>query len=786
MDKMKKTRPTDRALEFVCELHHSSMKTLVTAISDNKAVNTVLELSELESWIAENDGKANLFYMANQGESAKADAIERVNAFFVDIDPKPNAEGKKAPLCDQDVQTLLSAFNGSILPPSCAVMSGAGVQFLWIVDGAGSFKPVQAGLMNWAKTLIGDVPADVDQTVKSKSQRLRLPGTLNLKHNKRAELLMYEARYTEEEIVKILDIDLSEKSTPKVKREGETPIEKFNRLASAKTYLLKMGYDIKLDTPISVLMVYPEKNFKDNPHEQHTLKIFKDGKFEIFADNDPRFAPGQYSAFDAFMCHSYGYSFREPVPEDVRKQFMAIAMRDINAHNELIEPTIEEIEHSDDWANWHFIDQGSSGKFVNITTREELSTKAFNMKMYLSVPSDDKGRRAPADKYLSARGTAKIIHERALNPAKGRLFIEGNRTIYNEYNPANVNTPKDALNEEDRMWCALFEWHVLEAICNGEQSDADHLLDWMAWCAQNKGKKALWAPAILSKQQGIGKSLLGNMFASIFGKYVNLELTADQVCSRFTSWKYGTLFTIIEEIKIAGKRRDIFNNNIKAAITNTEVSVEFKGCDPYMTKNITNYMAFSNYENALYMNKDDRRWFVVVPSRDYTELSSMVNSAFMDGLGLTDQKAFETYVNELDRGTKDGDMVSTLHRFLLDRKVKKLPGRAPSNKAKDVMITTESFNDDHWLEELLEVGGDFVKKDTFSYHHLKELYEREKALLNTNEQFSYHLLKRRGFKCLTENAIRIGGERTRIWSREAKNIKEARQILDKTDPKDLF
>ncbi len=186
--------PADVALDFLRRLN-SNGPWLLTAIIPDGAIETVRfgpeDGDECRAWIAERDGRANLYYSPNEPlpgvekKAAKAD-IARVHVLHVDLDARPGETTADA--IARTRRLLTEALPEGVAPPTAVVFSGGGHQALWRlrepvpIDGdLARAEDVERYNIGLAALLDGDHAHDV-------SRVLRLPGTLNLPNrNKRAK-----------------------------------------------------------------------------------------------------------------------------------------------------------------------------------------------------------------------------------------------------------------------------------------------------------------------------------------------------------------------------------------------------------------------------------------------------------------------------------------------------------------------------------------------------------------------------------------------------------------------
>ncbi|WP_139199422.1 primase-helicase family protein [Pseudooceanicola nitratireducens] len=237
--------------------------------------------------------------------------------------------------------------------------------------------------------------------------------------------------------------------------------------------------------------------------------------------------------------------------------------------------------------------------------KDWISTKALSNSEAHIMPIDaksEKGERLDAFKMLREDPTAHRVHnERFLPKDDGEIVeVDGVKWL-NTYTKPDI-APKDG----DASWMTD---HILY-LCNGVTEHAEHLLDWMAFAAQNPGAKINHSPLIISPAQGVGKDTLGIALARVLG-YDNAYFLPDDALSdgRFDFMKSSSL-VVVPEI-MCGERREVANK-LKPLITQEIIRINEKNVKPYRVPNHANFMMYSNYENAAYVEDQDRRYFVII------------------------------------------------------------------------------------------------------------------------------------------------------------------------------
>lgn len=248
--------------------------------------------------------------------------------------------------------------------------------------------------------------------------------------------------------------------------------------------------------------------------------------------------------------------------------------------------------------------------FFNLNSGMALDKTNFNAEFNRNMPVKDDGiTREDAARFALDVWCLPTVDSVAYRPDEGALFDYEGRSCANTYSPVTI--PECAGIAEAKPAIDAFCMH-LAALCNRRASVYEQLLSWMAYNVQNPGRKIRWAP-LIKGIQGDGKSMIGNVLAAAMGRK-NVGVTGNEtLCNSggFTDWATGCAVNVIEEIMLTGKERHKISNMLKQYISNDHVSINAKGAKGYGTKNTTNHMAVTNFNDAVPLELPERRWFVI-------------------------------------------------------------------------------------------------------------------------------------------------------------------------------
>lgn len=284
----------------------------------------------------------------------------------------------------------------------------------------------------------------------------------------------------------------------------------------------------------------------------------------------------------------------------------------------------------------------------------------------------------------STQGTIpKADHTRFL-PSRphGELIVNAiGRVGVNTYKPANVDARPGDISPFWNHLCAMIP----------DENDRNILLDYFAHNIKYPGFKIPWAPVIQSTE-GIGKNLFKLIMERGLGETYVYHPDAKQLVdsgAKFNAWLREQLFIIANEIKVDEKRDMI--EILKPMITETRIEIQGKGIDQAQDDNFANWMFFTNYKDAIPINKNGRRYAVF--------FSALQSHDDLLQRGMND--AYFKYMFEWMQADGAAHVVHWLKSRAIERGA--IPMRAPDTTSKpealqeglsDVAVTIQRMIDD--------------------------------------------------------------------------------------------
>jgi Primase C terminal 2 (PriCT-2)/Family of unknown function (DUF5906) len=145
----------------------------------------------------------------------------------------------------------------------------------------------------------------------------------------------------------------------------------------------------------------------------------------------------------------------------------------------------------------------------------------------------------------------------------------------------------------------------------GMPEEKKHFLRFHAHACQHPGEKMMHALMLISRMQGIGKSLLGEIIGyGLWGERNFSEVEHGHLGANFNSYLKHKKFMLANEMLLSSstasdKRKDA--NTIKNAITRDRVEINEKYIKQYFTRDVLCWMLTSNFDDAVWLDREDDR-----------------------------------------------------------------------------------------------------------------------------------------------------------------------------------
>lgn len=346
-------------------------------------------------------------------------------------------------------------------------------------------------------------------------------------------------------------------------------------------------------------------------------------------------------------------------------------------------------ENTGDYVD-EYVFMTATGEYMHRDTKAVMGPRAFDVKHSRETPLNGDGDRQSACQYANDR--IDVVENSMYFPKAGEMFSHEGLDYLNEYIPSRLKrVPAGTTDIVGRV-----KGHIAHLL--PDEREQDLVINYLAHNVQHPGEKIQWA-IVLQGVQGDGKSFIAEMMQHVMG-FKNVRLMNVQTLeSAFTGWATGQCMTFIEELKLDNKRKYEVLNNLKPYISNPTVEETKKGKDPRTVINTTNYFALTNFQDAIPIDENDRRYCIL-----FSQWQSKARLAeFMD--------AHPDYYPELYEALREcaGEVLDWLSSHPIPKWFKSLK-RAPDTNAKERMREMSKSPAMVELEDALERFGPIISE----------------------------------------------------------------------------
>lgn len=146
------------------------------------------------------------------------------------------------------------------------------------------------------------------------------------------------------------------------------------------------------------------------------------------------------------------------------------------------------------------------------------------------------------------------------------------------------------------------------------ENERNRVLDWLAWCLQNEGKKPNWAVMLYSQAKGTGKSTVCNIATRLFGEdNTARQNNLEKVAGKFNGPMLSSKLIVSEEVEL--RPGSEAGNKIKTLITESTTTTERKGRDVERVRLHSCFLLTSNHLPT-WIEAGERRFYVVDVGHD--------------------------------------------------------------------------------------------------------------------------------------------------------------------------
>lgn len=232
--------------------------------------------------------------------------------------------------------------------------------------------------------------------------------------------------------------------------------------------------------------------------------------------------------------------------------------------------------------------------------------------------------RPPKGKEVYA---TKIYHD-SPDKLRAKAMRFDPSTILGLTNDGYLSIFKGFREARDTGHALVQEWLTLgDRVCGAEWPK---VLQFLAQVIQDPLNRPQWALSIISPIQGIGKSLLINLYCCALQNHALMGATAEDLLESENSTIFQNIFMFFDELGIdIGKRKN--KDTIKTLITSPQVRVRYLYGRPFFPDIYTRFVVATNHTDKFPVSDEDRRWLMVGPE-DEALVSSNEHKDWVKGM----------------------------------------------------------------------------------------------------------------------------------------------------------
>lgn len=333
-------------------------------------------------------------------------------------------------------------------------------------------------------------------------------------------------------------------------------------------------------------------------------------------------------------------------------------------------------------------------------------------------------------------------------PHEPKLFTFLGRNVANTFSSRSVPAAIEPISIRQKKAVARVIAHIEHLLPDPREQRL--FTSWLAYIVQNMGKPPKWA-VLLNGVPGDGKSFFMHLMSAVLGASNTTTITGQTLESDFNGWATGYSFCCIEEVRVHGTERWRLLDKMKTIITNTTVDINPKGVKPYQALNTTAYYCTSNYDDAVPIDDNDRRYMIL---KSKWQKASALQS-FREANP-------HYYVNLYSAVTECSPALRYwLLNYKLDMEFDPL-ANAPSTRARTEMIADTKATELVMLQDAIESDKHQMVSEVFA----TAAAMRDVMMLTDKRDYvkaNYHM-RDAGFVKVFEGHL-FGGEKHRVYSK---------------------
>jgi hypothetical protein len=455
---------------------------------------------------------------------------------------------------------------------------------------------------------------------------------------------------------------------------------------------------------------------------------------------------------------------RGPIAENLKAAFQNCGVKyNTAAVREMVCPSTVRIADEYGWLQgWVFLTTGD--QFYNPAYGEPISATAFNA-LFNRYIAPAEGKQPNAAKDAVDVLNIPVVSQRMYVPFYPLMFENRGIRCINSYRPESVPTGRVWSNQAESDAVTTVLSHLSTLL--GDQYET--FIAWIAHNVQKPGVRIRFAP-LIKGTQGDGKSAITTLLKAVMGDENVTSISNAEVKSEFTDWAWNASIGVIEELRMEGDRRHAIANAAKTLITNDYTKIIPKGSKGFEVIATMNIAGYTNHEDAVPLDDDDRRWWVIFsPFKSYADIAQRLGDV-------------EAYFDRLFHAINN--YAPVLRHYFESYAIPawfKPNGRAPDTAAKRAMMHAGDADLLTDARGLLDAGAPGVTSDVISSRHFFTSLATLRGDKPLHTRHAGKLMESLGFIRVAKT-VRWNGDVQKLWTKPeiTHDIEAMRKILDES------
>jgi hypothetical protein len=238
---------------------------------------------------------------------------------------------------------------------------------------------------------------------------------------------------------------------------------------------------------------------------------------------------------------------------------------------------------------------GFQERFYHIEIGKDLKASGFNGQFGRLY-----GGKGAFSHFLLSNGYIRTVHDITYDPLDDRQFIPRDGIVWlNTFKPSDVV----AVQGDASRFVDFVSFLV------PDDAERDHLLKMMAFTVRNPGRKVRHALLLRTRVQGVGKSVLTDIWGALLGRRNARKTTSKELNSDYQGYLPERLLVVCEELNL-GMGLTAYNN-LKDLITADTAIINEKHLRHREWPVYATFAFLTNRPMPILVEETDRRFFYI-------------------------------------------------------------------------------------------------------------------------------------------------------------------------------